>query len=139
VDIWVADLKPGRLTAESFDSVLTLQEHSSWLIAKLSREIETDPDLIYAYDQRADCALWTGHGRANEYLQEFDRALTRYDAPACANRAKQILNWPLQQRDRLVPLALLLTRKALAKDPNNPDYAELLHVALKVTTGNLDP
>ncbi len=126
VQIWVADIAPDRPTAESFDSVQTLQEHSSWLIEKLNREIAADPALIYAYDQRADCALWTGHENAIAYLQEFDRVLTTYDAAACASRAKRILDWPPAQRERLLLMARLLARKAVEKEPENPEYRRLL-------------
>ena len=131
VEIWVADLTPDRFTAESFDFVQTLQEHSAWLIAKLSREIEADPALVYAYDQRADCALWSGHEKAIEYLKEFDDVLTAYNALACSNRAKRILNWPAQQRDRLLPLVLMLAGKAVKKEPENPDFQRTLGDALR--------
>ncbi len=131
VEIWLADLTPTRATAESFDSVQTVQEHSRWLIEKLSRQIQADPTLVYAYDQRADCALWTADGNATEYLEQFDRVLTVYNAPACASRAKRLLNSPPEQRDRLLPMAVLLARKAVAKEPENPEYRQVLAEALQ--------
>lgn len=131
VQVWLADVTPDRPTTESFDSVQTFQEHSHWLIEKLNREIEADPALIYAYDQRADCGLWTGDEKASEYLDEFDRVLTTYSAEACASRAKRILDWPPQQRDRLLPMAALLARKAAAKEPETADYRTLVHRVLE--------
>jgi len=129
VQIWLADMTPDRPTAEAFGSAQTLQEHSRWLIEKLNREIEADPSLIYAYDQRADCALWIGDEKASQYLQEFDRVLTTYNAEACARRAKRILDWPPAQRDRLLLMAQLLARKAVDKEPDNPEYRRLLATA----------
>jgi tetratricopeptide (TPR) repeat protein/predicted Ser/Thr protein kinase len=131
VEIWLAELTAERSTAESFDTLQTPQDHLEWLLAKLNREIEADPALIYAYDQRADCALWTSHEKAPEYLGEFDRILTAYNASACASRAKRILDWPPGQRNRLLPVAQMLARKAIAKEPENAEYRTLLHRALE--------
>lgn len=129
VEIWLADLMPERPTVESFNPVQTPEEHLAWLLAKLNREIEADPTLIYAYDQRADCALWTGHEEASNYLREFDRVLTSYNASACASRARRILGWPPDQRNRLLPMAQMLARKAIAKEPENAEYRALLERA----------
>jgi hypothetical protein len=38
-----------------------------------------------------------------------------------------------------MPLALLLAREAVAKDPNNPDYTQVLDVALKTAAGGSGP
>ncbi|MFC1792002.1 protein kinase [Planctomycetota bacterium] len=129
--IWLADLKVGRPTMESFDPVWTLPEHTSSLVDKYTREIETDPTLVYAYDRRAEGALWAGHEKATEYLHEFDRVLISYNASACANQAKRILNWPSDQCKRLLPLAQMFARKAVEKEPDNVGflitYGEILH------------
>jgi len=130
MEIWLADLTPSRPTAEPFDLVQTPEQHSASLLARLNREIEADPDLVYVYDRRADCALWTGHEKAAEYLQEFADVLTDYDAPACAMRARQILEWPPDQRDRLLPMAVMLARKAIEKEPENANSLMTLGEAL---------
>jgi hypothetical protein len=135
VEIWLADLKPDRPTIESFDSVQTVQEHVRGLIEKYNHEIEANPALLLTYDLRADCALWMGHENAAEYLREFDRVLTVYNALACANAAQHILDSPREARDRLVPLALLLARKAVEKEPGNADYQKTLDAAIKAAAG----
>ena len=128
--IWLADVKADRPTSEFFDPVWTIQEHTNSLVEKFTREIETDPTLIYAYDRRAETALWAGHEQANEYLHEFDRVLNTYDASACANRAKQILSWPPHQCERLLPFAQMLARKAIEKEPENSDFQKILSEVL---------
>jgi len=122
VEIWLAELAPNRPTAESFGFSQTMEEHTSSLIEKLNRRIDADPAWIITYHMRADCALWTDHEKSNEYLQEFDRVLSVYNASACANRAKRILSWPPHQRKRFLPLAQMFTRKAIEKKPENIDY-----------------
>ncbi|MFC1605089.1 protein kinase, partial [Planctomycetota bacterium] len=79
VEIWLADLIPNRPTAESFGPSQTVEEHTSSLIEKLNRRINADPTLVFAYHMRADCALWAGHQKATEYLQEFDHVLINYN------------------------------------------------------------
>jgi hypothetical protein len=135
VEIWLADLKPDRPTIESFDSVQTVQEHVRGLIEKYNHEIEANPALLLTYDLRADCALWMDHENATEYLREFDRVLTVYNALACANAAQHILDSPREARDRLLPLALLLARKAVAKEPDNAVYQGILDAAIKAAAG----
>jgi len=129
--IWLADLNVDRQTSQSFDPVWAIPEHNRSLVEKFTREIETDPTLIYAYDRRTEGALWAGHEKATEYLQEFDRVLTNYNASACANRAKRILDWPSLQCERLLPLAQMLARKAVEKEPENLDFQRILMDALR--------
>ena len=81
---------------------------------------------------RADCALWAGHEKSTDCLREFDEVLTAYSASACANRARQILDWPPDQRDRLLPMAVMLARKAVTKEPDNPEYQDVLEKALQL-------
>ncbi len=131
VEIWLADLIPNRPTAESFGPSQTMEEHTFSLIEKLNCRINADPASVMTYHMRADCALWAGHDKSTDYLREFDEVLTAYDASACANRARQIIDWPPDQRDRLLPMALLLARKAVENEPDNVDflitYGEILH------------
>ena len=130
VEIWLADLIPNRPTAESFGPSQTIKEHASSQIEKLNRMINADPALVFAYHMRADCALWSGHDKSAGYLRDFEEVLTAYNASACANRARQILNWPADQRDRLLPMALMFARKAVKKEPENPDFQSILNEAL---------
>jgi tetratricopeptide (TPR) repeat protein len=130
IEIWLADLIPNRPTAESFGPSQTVEEHTSSLIERFNHRISADPAWIITYHMRADCALWAGHDKSADYLQEFDEVLAAYNASACANRAKQILNWPPDQRDRLLPLVLLLARKAVEKEPENPDFQKVLDETL---------
>jgi tetratricopeptide (TPR) repeat protein len=131
VEIWLTDLIPNRPTTESFGPSQMVEAHVSSLIEKLNRQINADPGLVFTYHMRADCALWAGHDKSADYLREFDEVLTAYDASACANRARQIIDWPPDQRDRLLPLVLMLVRKAVEKEPKNPDFqrtlSEVLH------------
>ena len=135
VEIWLADLIPNRPTAESFGPSQTMEEHTSSLIEKLNRRINADPAWVITYHMRADCALWAGHEKSADYLREFDEVLTAYDASACANRARQILNWPPLQRERLLPLAKFLARKAVEKVPENADFQKTLSEAIDYTEG----
>ncbi|MBN1508403.1 MAG: hypothetical protein JW955_16260, partial [Sedimentisphaerales bacterium] len=130
--IWLAELTADRPTAGSFEPVRTPREHNHSLIEKFTREIKADPGLIYAYHQRADCALWTGDEKAAEYLHEFDRVLSVCDASGCASHARRILDWPREQRDRLLPLALMLARKAVTEEPDNREYQDVLEKALEL-------
>ncbi|MHC4682162.1 MAG: hypothetical protein ACYTEK_26150, partial [Planctomycetota bacterium] len=130
VEIWLADLLPNRPTAESFGPSQTVEEHVSSLIERFNRRINANPASVFTYHMRADCALWAGHDKSTDYLREFEEILTAYNASACANRAKQILNWPSQQRDRLLPIACMLVKKAVEKKPGNPDFQRTLDEAL---------
>ena len=130
VEIWLVDLIPNRPTVESFGPSQTAEEYTSSLIEKFNRRISADPASVFTYHMRADCALWAGHEKATEYLHEFDCVLTSYNALACAIRAKQILNWPPDQCKRLLPLAQMFARKAVEKEPENPDFQKILSEAL---------
>ncbi len=127
VEIWLIDLKPGRPTVESFEALQTTEDHCRQMVERCNRWIKTNPTHILAYDSRAYCALWMRHEKAATYLQEFERVLTAYDARGCADRAQHVLRCPPEERDRLLPLALLFARKAVTKEPN---FARLLGQAL---------
>ncbi len=135
VEIWLVDLIPNRSTAESFGPPQMMEEHTSSLIERFNRRINADPASVFAYHMRADCALWAGHDKSTDYLREFDEVLTAYNASACASRARQILNWPPNQRDRLLPLALLLARKAAEKEPENANFQKILSETTCYTKG----
>jgi tetratricopeptide (TPR) repeat protein len=84
--------------------------------------VAMDPAYMRAHYVRADCALWMGHEKADEYLQEFEQVLPPYNAGDCANEAYWMVQAAPEVRDRLLPLALLLSRKAVEKEPDNPDF-----------------
>jgi tetratricopeptide (TPR) repeat protein len=63
-----------------------------------------------------------GHPKAAEYLQQLEKALPPYDADNCAREARRMLDATPELRDRLLPLALLLARKAVEKEPENAGY-----------------
>ena len=136
-EIWLIGVKPVRPTVESFDSVQTVRKHCVESVNKFNRRIEADSVFPDAYNLRADFALWIGHEKTNEYLEQFDQALTTYrpgyNAAACAIKAEQILKCMPRLRDRLLPLALLLARKAVEKEPENPEYLGTLGAALFYT------
>ncbi|MHC4230125.1 MAG: hypothetical protein ACYSW0_22035, partial [Planctomycetota bacterium] len=122
VEIWQVDLEPGAPTVASFDSVQTIEEHCLDLMELLNRWIPMDPALVHAHYLRADCALWMGHPKAAEYLQQLEQALPPYNAADCAREARWMLDATPELRDRLLPLALLLARKAVEKEPENADF-----------------
>jgi hypothetical protein len=56
-----------------------------------------------------------------------------------AEQAQTLLSGLAEPWDRLMPLALLLARMAVAKDPNNPDYAKVVDAARKATACRSGP
>jgi len=126
-EIWVAELDPNRPTAEAFGATRTVEEHCREQIEHYSRGIMIDPNCLDAHLRRTDAALWIDDSRADEYLKELEAAFRRtpYHAEGCGARARAILSSPPEVRDRLAPLASLLARAAVAKDPDNPTYAKL--------------
>jgi len=130
LEIWQVDLKPGIPTVASFDSVQTIEEHCLDLMERVNHWIATDPPLVHGHYLRADCALWMDHPKAAEYLQQFEQALSPYNAADCAREAHRVLNATPELRDKLLPLALLLARKAVEKEPENADFLRALGKAL---------
>ena len=130
IEIWQVDLEPGVPTVASFDSVQTIGEHCLDLMEQLNHWIAVDPALVHTHYLRADCALWMGHEKAAEYLQQFAQVLPPYNAADCAHEARWMLDATPELRDRLLPLALLLARKAVEKEPENADFLRTLGEAL---------
>jgi serine/threonine protein kinase/Flp pilus assembly protein TadD len=129
IEIVQVDLKPGLPTMASFDRARTRQEHCLELLERLNTFVAADPALLHAHYLRADCALWMGHPQVAEYLQQFEQALPPYNADDCAREAQRMLDATPQLRDKLLPLALLLVRKAVEKDPENADFLKTLGLA----------
>jgi tetratricopeptide (TPR) repeat protein len=130
LEIWQVDLEPGVPTVASFDSVQTIEEHCLDLMEQLNHRTALDPALVHAHYLRADCALWMDHPKAAEYLQQFEQALPPYNAADCANEARWMLDATPELRDKLLPLALLLARKAVEKEPENANFLRILGEAL---------
>ncbi|MHC4536625.1 MAG: hypothetical protein ACYS6K_21970 [Planctomycetota bacterium] len=70
------------------------------------------------------------HPKAAEYLQQFEQVLPPYNAADCAHEARWMLDATPELRNRLLPLALLLARKAVEKEPENADFLRTLGEAL---------
>ena len=130
IEIWQVDLEPGVPTVASFDPVQTIEEHCLDLMERLNHWIAADPALVHTHYLRVDCALWMGHEKTAEYLQQFAQALPPYNAADCAHEARWMLDTTPELRDRFLPLALLLARKAVEKEPENADFLRTLGEAL---------
>jgi len=130
-EIWLVELKHGRSTATSFDSAQTIEEHCLDFMEGVNQIIAMDPAYMRMHYVRADCALWTGHEKTHEYLQQFEQALPPYNAANCAHEARWMLAAAPELRDRLLPLALLLARKAVEKEPENAEFQTILAQAQK--------
>jgi len=130
-EIWLVELKHGRSTATSFDSAQTIEEHCLNFMEGVNQTIAMDPAYMRIHYVRAECALWMGHEEAHEYLRQFEQVLPPYNAANCAHEARWILDAAPELRDRLLPLALLLARKAVEKEPENAEFLTILAQAQK--------
>jgi tetratricopeptide (TPR) repeat protein len=130
IEIWQVDLESGVPTAASLDSAQTTKEHCLDLMEHLNRWIAMEPHFVHLHYLRADCALCMGHPKAAEYLKQFEQALPPYNAADCAREARWMLDATPELRDRLLPLALLLARKAIEKEPGNANFLRTLGEAL---------
>jgi len=130
IEIWQVDLEPGAPTVASFDDARTREEHCLDLMQQLNHWIAMEPAYVHTQYLRADCALWMGHPKAAEYLQQFEQVLPPYNAADCAREARWMLDASPEVRDRLLPLALLLARKAVEKEPENADFLTIRGEAL---------
>ena len=130
IEIWQLDLEPGVPTVASFDFVQTIEEHCLDMMERLNKGIAADPNLVHTHNLRVNCALWMDHPKAAEYLQQFEQVLPPYNAADCAHEARWMLDATPELRDRLLPLALLLARKAVEKEPENADFLRTLGEAL---------
>ncbi|NIQ81622.1 MAG: hypothetical protein GTN93_26720, partial [Anaerolineae bacterium] len=130
IEIWQVDLEPGVPTAASFDSAQTIEEHCLDLMERGNYWIAMEPAFVHAQYLRADCALWMDHPKTAEYLQQFEQALPPYSAANCAREARWMLDATPELRSKLLPLALLLARKAVEKEPENANFLRTLGEAL---------
>ena len=130
MEIWLVDLEPAVSTVASFDSVQTIEEHCLYVMERLNHWIAMDPALVRTHYLRADYALRMGHEKAAEYLQQFEQVLPPYNAADCAREARWMLDATPELRERYLPLALLLARKAVEKETENADFLRTLGEAL---------
>jgi serine/threonine protein kinase/tetratricopeptide (TPR) repeat protein len=130
LEIWQVDLKPAVPTMASFENVQTTDAYCLDLMARLNQRIAIDPPFVHWHYLRVDCALWTGHPKADDYLHLLEQTLPPYNAADCAHEARWMLEATPELRDKLLPLALLLTRKAVEKEPENVDFLRTLGEAL---------
>jgi serine/threonine protein kinase/tetratricopeptide (TPR) repeat protein len=133
LDLWLFDLGPNRPTAEAFGDGRTVEEHCRELIEYYSRGVAADPNYPDSHLRRTDAALWIEDNRAPQFLEELEGAFrcTPYHVGSCAARAQAILSSPPEMRNKLLPLALLLARKAVEKEPGNP-YQKVLDEVLQL-------
>jgi tetratricopeptide (TPR) repeat protein len=130
MEVWLVDLEPDVPTVASFDFVQTIEEHCLDSMERLNKGVAADPNFVHTHNLRVNCALWMDHPKAAEYLQQFEQILPPYNAADCAHEAQWMLDATPELRDRLLPLALLLTRKAVEKEPENADFLRTLGEAL---------
>jgi len=134
IEIWLVELDPNRPTAEALGDGATIREHCLDLIEYYSRGVAADPNYIDSHLRRTDAALWIKDSRVPQFLKELERAFecTPYHAGSCIARAQAILSGPAELRDQLMPLALLLAHRAVAKESGNPEYRGVLEKALQL-------
>jgi hypothetical protein len=131
-EIWMCELKPGASTAESFDFVQTVEEHCRWATDLCSHMLTMDPGFVDLHYMRTDWALWIGHQRTQEFLEEFDVAMKpeHYSANSCAAFCSLVLRSVPEIQKRLMPMILLMARKAVEKEPEHVDFLKTLGEAL---------
>jgi hypothetical protein len=131
-EIWLINLDPNRPTAEAFGNAPTEEQHCLELIEYCNRGIAVDPNYIDGHLRRTDAALWISDSRTSHYLEEMERVFrcTPFHAGGCSIRAGAILSSPPELRNKLLPLALLLARKAVEKEPENADFLRTMGEAL---------
>lgn len=131
IEIWLAEIDPNQSTAEALGDGATVEEHCQELINYYGRGVAADPNYIDNHLRRTDAALWIEDNQSSSYLKDLERVFsyTPYHAAGCNRRASAILFSSKELRDRLLPLALLLARKAVEKEPDNTDFQKTLDEA----------
>ena len=111
-------------------SYVNLQKHEAQFNIKFPKPV--DPNDIDSHLRRTDAALWIEDSQASSYLKDLERVFscTPYHAGSCNRRASAILSGIPEFRKKLLPLALLLARMAVEKEPENPDFRRIMSEAL---------
>jgi len=133
IEIWLAEIDPNQSTAEALGDGATVEQHCRELIEYYSHGVTSEPSYIDSHLRRTDAALWIEDSRAAKFLRELERSFqcTLFEAAGCIGRAEAILSGPPEMRNKLLPMALLLARKAVEKEPENPDFRKILDMAIK--------
>jgi serine/threonine protein kinase len=131
-EIWMWDLKPGVGTAASFASVQTVAEHCRTDIERCNEILAVDPNHVDMHYLRVYYALWIGHEKTEEFLKEFDAAMKpeHYSASSCASFCALVLRSVPEIQRRLMPMVLLMARKAVEKEPDNLEFQKILDKVL---------
>jgi serine/threonine protein kinase len=131
-EIWMWDLKPGVGTAASFASVQTVAEHCRTDIERCNEILAVDPNYVDMHYLRVYYALWIGHEKTEEFLKEFDAAMKPecYSAGSCASFCALVLRSVPEIQRRLMPMVLLMARKAVEKEPDNLEFQKILDKVL---------
>jgi serine/threonine protein kinase len=132
IEIWLAELDPTKPTAKALNDGATVKEHCQELINYYSYGVAVDPNYVDSHLRRTDAALWIEDSQASSYLKDLERVFrcTPYHAGGCNRRASAILSGTPEFRKKLLPLALLLARMAIEKEPENPDFQRTMSEAL---------
>ena len=133
-EIWMCELKPGASTAESFAFVQTTKEYCRWAIDVCSHILTMDPNLVDIHYMRVDYALWIDHERTQEFLERFDTAMKPdfYSANSCAAFCSLVLRSTPEIQKRLMPMVLLMARKAVKKEPDNLEFQKTMDVVIQL-------
>ena len=134
-EIWIADVDSNCPTIEALGAARNMKEHCLEVIEIYNRRLEADPNSLFDHLQRAVAALWIGHDQAALYLQEINHALERatYTAGECHAYARAVISSLSPVDVQLLPLAELLARKAVEKQPDNPDFQKTLDEILSLS------
>ncbi|MCL5280590.1 MAG: DUF1349 domain-containing protein [Planctomycetes bacterium] len=129
-ETWVADLDPNLPTATALGPAQSLAEHCRECIATCTRRLEAEPNNVTGHLARAAAALWLDHNEVPAYLSRLESGLAlgqlRLSPTTAYMNAQWILVCPAL-RDRLLPLALVLGRRAAQDTACARDLAHMLN------------
>jgi serine/threonine protein kinase/tetratricopeptide (TPR) repeat protein len=119
LETWIAAVAPDQPMTQALGAAMTAREHCLETMESCSRHLETDPDSLYDHLLRTAAALWIRDDQANAYLQEMDDVLDRTSDPdgECSEYARATISRLSPERGQLLPLAGLLARRAVRREP----------------------
>lgn len=132
-EIWMWELEDGFSTAESVGLAQNVEEHCRWGVDLCSDLLRMDPNRVDMHWLRTDCALWIDHERTSEFLAKFEKALKpeKFSADSCWQFCSLVMSSAPEIQERLIPMILLMARKAVEKEPDNPEYQQVLNEVLE--------